>query len=149
MMVLLLPHFDKNTVLRKYSFIHWLVIDSPESLCAFPPSFLRYHSTWKLTPLNQVENTHHLRGRISEQLVLSLTGLNMTKHENILLFRCTQTTESKAVKHETSRRPVILSPYGGECSLTWVFEQKFFKFHETKSSGKILSLSLSLSLSLH
>ena len=68
----------------------------------------------------------------------------MTKHENILLFRCTQTTESKAVKHETSRRPVILSPYGGECSLTWVFEQKFFKFHETKSSGKILSLSLSL-----
>ena len=35
-------------------------------------------------------------------LVFSLTRLELTKHENMLLFVCTETTESKPLKLETS-----------------------------------------------
>ena len=35
-------------------------------------------------------------------LISSLTGLDLTKHENMLLFACTENTESKPVELEAS-----------------------------------------------
>ena len=47
------------------------------------------------------QETRH-RGRITAQPVSRLTGMVLTKQENMLLFLCTETTESKPVKQETS-----------------------------------------------
>ena len=48
-------------------------------------------------------------GRITVRLVSSLTGLDLTKQENMLFFVYTETTESKSVKLETCYT-MILSP---------------------------------------
>ena len=45
----------------------------------------------------------HLRGRITVQLASSLTGLDLTRQENLLLFTCSE------IKFETSHS-VILPP---------------------------------------
>ena len=65
---------------------------------------------------SQLENTH-CRGKDHLLLVSILTGLELTKQENILLFACTEFIESKPVKVETSSR-VILPPTYSECSLS-------------------------------
>ena len=49
-----------------------------------------------------MQRTLTIGGRISVLVVSSLTGLDLTKHENMLLFVCTETTEPKPVKLKTS-----------------------------------------------
>ena len=45
-----------------------------------------------------------------------ITELDFTKQENLLLFVCTETTESKPIRLETSHKYSDTSTYG-ECSL--------------------------------
>ena len=54
------------------------------------------------------ENTHH-GGRITVQLISSLTRLDLTKKGNMLFFVHSERAESKLVKLETSRT-VTLPP---------------------------------------
>ena len=55
-------------------------------------------------------------GSITVKLVFSLTGLDLTKRENVLLLvLCSEATEFKPVKLETSR--TVLLPINGECSM--------------------------------
>ena len=45
--------------------------------------------------------------RITVRLVFSLKRLDLTKEENMLFFACSEATESKLVKLETSRTVIL------------------------------------------
>ena len=53
------------------------------------------------------QETLTIGGSNTEQLVSTLTGLESTEIENMLLFVCNRTTESKPVKQETSYTVIL------------------------------------------
>ena len=70
-----------------------------------------------LIPNQSNQGTFIVGGRITVQLVSSLTRLDLTKEEN-MFFVCNEATESKLVKLETSRA-VILPPKVGVLWSNW------------------------------
>ena len=69
---------------------------------------IRYPPNLQTIHIWYTHNTLTVGGRITVGLVSRLTGLDLIKQENMLLFVCSETTESKPVKLETSA--VILTP---------------------------------------
>ena len=84
-------------ILIEPSFASFLVYN--EYIC-----YAEAHSGTKVRP----ENTHRW-GRITGQLVSSLTRLDLTKKGKVLFSTCSEAVESKLVKLETSHT-VILPP---------------------------------------
>ena len=58
---------------------------------------------------NKGQTTLAVGGRITVRLVSSLTSLDLTQEENMLLFVCSEADESNLVKLETSHG-MILTP---------------------------------------
>ena len=59
-------------------------------------------------------------GRITVWLVSSLTRLDLTKNENMLLFVCCEAIESKLVKLETSHTVILFPKLSFLCEVTCV-----------------------------
>ena len=57
--------------------------------------------------------------RIAVQLVSRFIRLDLTRQENVVLFVCIETTESKPVKQESSSTYSDTTTYG-ECSLIYL-----------------------------
>ena len=64
---------------------------------------------WSILMHNKGQTTLAVGGRITVRLVSSLTSLDLTQEENMLLFVCSEADESNLVKLETSHG-MILTP---------------------------------------
>ena len=87
-----------------------------------------------------MQRTLTVRGRITVRLVSSLTTLDLTNEENMLLFVCSEAVGSERVKLETSHA-VKSTFHHSECSLTYLY----LVSHTLLCLFYLLSLSLSLS----
>ena len=67
-----------------------------------------------------MQRTLTVRGRITVRLVSSLTTLDLTNEENMLLFVCSEAVGSERVKLETSHA-VKSTFHHSECSLTYLY----------------------------
>ena len=68
---------------------------------------VNYEEKTFFTACQYVQRTHTLGGRITIHLVSSLTRLDLTKPQNMLLITCTETTEYKPIKLEASHTNIL------------------------------------------
>ena len=90
-----------------------------------------------------MQRTLTVRGRITVRLVSSLTTLDLTNEENMLLFVCSEAVGSERVKLETSH--TVKSTF--HPSETYLIPLSI-SYHTLFTASFTFSLSLSLSLSL-
>ena len=69
----------------------------------FPTRYIVFYKYSDAT----LQRTLTIGGSKTVQLVSSLTGLDLTKKENMLLFVCSDAVESKLVKLETSHTVIL------------------------------------------